>query len=529
MKRVIKFALIMNNGKEVRTIYELRENFNLERITEYYLEGKLKTWLQHRNCIEELSRLEKLQFCDDMNEIPSMLCKIFNMKQLSDINISEIEQRRSRLSILKSFSDSEEWEKKLAFIAFTQEELEKKLLYGELCNILDDKMNLQSREVYLCGEMFTISDKFKNITYVGVNTPLVNIKSNNVFDAKANNIKFENVKITAIEKIELDIKECKSCVIDYSKIILKSRTNVKYCKTFINDCQKSIVVDNTGNIHIFGIAPNGEKYIPKFEAPIIDIDFTTALVVAVDMNGKVYQWGSKYGVSEVPNKLPKIKQVTVSSGIVVVLDEFGKIHWWSLVVAHNYFNFITGKSRYGDQVAKPMPSISSKIVQIICKSDIMIALDEKGKVYIWGKAKDDNPILNIPKSLPSIKKIVFLDYQNTILALDENGKLHSWGKGNDNTSDIPENLPYITDISELRPYAFSAMDESGTVHIWGEADSRCHNKLKRIPKLKYLSGIGGISENGNIYSCTYVFPQHDGIKDCDEPQFDGLKAMLPIR
>lgn len=221
MKRVIKFPLIMSDAKEVRTIDELRENFHLERVTEYYLEGKLKTWLQHRNYTEELSQLEKLECCDDRNKIPLMLCEIFDVEQSIDLNISEIERRKSRISILKSFSDDEEWEKKLEFIAFTQEELEKKLLLGNLCNVLSNKTQSQRREVYLCGEMFTVSDKFKNITYVGVNTPLVNIISTNVFDAKANNIKFENVKITAEKIVEAVITDSDKCTIDDSKVSIR--------------------------------------------------------------------------------------------------------------------------------------------------------------------------------------------------------------------------------------------------------------------------------------------------------------------
>lgn len=222
MKRILKFPLIMNNEKEVRTIAELRENFNLKKVIEYYFEGKLKTWLQHRNYTQELSQLEKLECCDDRNKIPVMLCEIFDVEQSIDLNISEIERRKSRISILKSFSDNEEWEKKLEFIAFTQEELERKLMSGDLYSIYDNKTKLQIREIYLCGDTFTVSEKFKNIAYVGVNTPLVNIISTNVFDAKANNIKFDNVKITSEEFVEVAIKDIKDCIIDDNKISIRN-------------------------------------------------------------------------------------------------------------------------------------------------------------------------------------------------------------------------------------------------------------------------------------------------------------------
>lgn len=221
MRRIIKFPLIMDNGKEVRTIEELRENFCLKKVTEYFLEGKLKNWVQQRNYIEELSQLEKLECCDNRQGIPLELCKIFDVDHSVEFNISELARKKGRISTLKGFSDDEVWEEKLEFIAFNQEELEAKLLDGILFTILDSKNQIQSREIYLCGEMFTVYDKFKNITYVGVNTPIVNIVSSTVFDAKTNNIKFENIKITSDAILEAVITNMERCIIDNSKVLLR--------------------------------------------------------------------------------------------------------------------------------------------------------------------------------------------------------------------------------------------------------------------------------------------------------------------
>ncbi len=45
MARKIRFPLRMKNGAEVRTLEELRENFDLESVLGYYTDGKLQTWL----------------------------------------------------------------------------------------------------------------------------------------------------------------------------------------------------------------------------------------------------------------------------------------------------------------------------------------------------------------------------------------------------------------------------------------------------------------------------------------------------
>ena len=56
----MKFALEMKDGVRVRTLQELRDNFDLNHITEYFLNGKLETWLEDRYYDEELEQIRKL-------------------------------------------------------------------------------------------------------------------------------------------------------------------------------------------------------------------------------------------------------------------------------------------------------------------------------------------------------------------------------------------------------------------------------------------------------------------------------------
>lgn len=78
MKRRIKFPLILKNDEEVRTLGELRENFDLEKIIVYYLDEKLQRWLKDRNYTDELDKIEKIN--KDSNNIGNQLCKIFGGK-----------------------------------------------------------------------------------------------------------------------------------------------------------------------------------------------------------------------------------------------------------------------------------------------------------------------------------------------------------------------------------------------------------------------------------------------------------------
>lgn len=48
MAKKIKFALTMKDGTKVRTLNELREHFDLERVIGYFLDGRLQKWLEDR-------------------------------------------------------------------------------------------------------------------------------------------------------------------------------------------------------------------------------------------------------------------------------------------------------------------------------------------------------------------------------------------------------------------------------------------------------------------------------------------------
>ena len=48
MAKKIRFPLEMDNGIEVRSIEELRDNFSLARVLAYYKNGKLAIWLRDR-------------------------------------------------------------------------------------------------------------------------------------------------------------------------------------------------------------------------------------------------------------------------------------------------------------------------------------------------------------------------------------------------------------------------------------------------------------------------------------------------
>ena len=72
MAKKIKFALTMADGCKARTLEDLREHFDLEKVTGYFLDGKLKEWLTDRYYDIEAEALQELDM--KIADFPHSLC-----------------------------------------------------------------------------------------------------------------------------------------------------------------------------------------------------------------------------------------------------------------------------------------------------------------------------------------------------------------------------------------------------------------------------------------------------------------------
>lgn len=213
----LRFPLEMENGAEVRTIEELRENFSMEKVLLYYSDGRLLKWLRNYYLDEEAEAVSELDPKDpDLNR---KLCDIFyvDYKESAKVNIEEVNVNKQRLMRLKDFTSEKNFDDVIERIAFDQNELVKLLKQGV-------------KEIYLCGDRFNIPLDREGISYIGVNEPIVVIDSAESVDFKGKNIDFQNIKfdeeylgIVSEEKINADfsgsaeewvepsLKRCKVC------------------------------------------------------------------------------------------------------------------------------------------------------------------------------------------------------------------------------------------------------------------------------------------------------------------------------
>lgn len=91
MEKKIRFPLEMEQGVQVRSMEELRENFSLSRVLVYLSNGKLVTWLRDRYADDISNAIEGLNTEDD--ELPKKVCEIFeievdwNEKEISLVDV----------------------------------------------------------------------------------------------------------------------------------------------------------------------------------------------------------------------------------------------------------------------------------------------------------------------------------------------------------------------------------------------------------------------------------------------------------
>lgn len=194
MAKKIRFPLEMEQGVEVRSMEELRENFSLARVLVYVSNGKLLTWLRDRYVDDIADVIEELNIDD--TELPKKICEIFDIEydeQVAD-NLEKAEERNRKLNVIKRYTTDQRFFDAVDVVALTQD---------DVYDLLDEEKVM----IYLCGENFSIPLSKEGITYVGINNPTVVVASKEEVDWKEKDITLINVEFDEKYKKILDSEE----------------------------------------------------------------------------------------------------------------------------------------------------------------------------------------------------------------------------------------------------------------------------------------------------------------------------------
>ena len=172
----------MEDGVEVRSLEELRKHFDLDRVIEYFRDGKLLEWLQDRYYDEEAELISAINESDDHSS--EELCKALGVDPDKYVLDPEfIERIKEKKSFLQSKTDDTEIIKNAKITALTQEDLA-------------DLLDLDESLIYLCGEEFHIPIRVAGKHYIGIlDRPKVKIKATSQEEIDSNGIILENVEL----------------------------------------------------------------------------------------------------------------------------------------------------------------------------------------------------------------------------------------------------------------------------------------------------------------------------------------------
>ena len=181
MAKKTRFPLIMENGEKVRSVQELRDNFSILRVIGYLQEGKLLTWLCDRYADDIAAKIEELDLQDV--DLARRISEIFDVPFDEDAQeeLAEAAERAERILKLKEYTDDEKYEVLIDRVAFDQDELY-------------DRLDEGKTELYLCGEQFSIPLAKQNISYTGINHPIVVIDSKVQVDWNKKGIILKNIE-----------------------------------------------------------------------------------------------------------------------------------------------------------------------------------------------------------------------------------------------------------------------------------------------------------------------------------------------
>ena len=171
----IKFPLKMK-GVDVRNLEDLRKNFELGAMIEYFKDGRLSRWLASRYYEDEAEKISALD--ENAPDFREKLCSVFGVEFNEEFSSARLEEKKR---ILRGLTDDGKILDNVAATALNQEDLAELLDTG-------------TSTIYLCGNIFTVPARIGNKKYIGVlDPPIIKIRATSQAELDDKNISFENV------------------------------------------------------------------------------------------------------------------------------------------------------------------------------------------------------------------------------------------------------------------------------------------------------------------------------------------------
>lgn len=180
MAKRIKFPLEMKDGVKVRSLEELQEHFDMEKVLEYYFSSdkKLQRWLENYYYDDLLEEVEKLS--GEEENLAELLGSILGVdKEKCVLDVSELKWKTQTRETLKLYG-REDLAEHLEQVADTQERLQKLVEKG-------------CKKVYLLKNSYTITKNMQGIEIEGVGEPEIEIEAQDIQDFSRQNVRMKKI------------------------------------------------------------------------------------------------------------------------------------------------------------------------------------------------------------------------------------------------------------------------------------------------------------------------------------------------
>lgn len=187
MAKKIKFPLKLNSA-DCRTLNEVRENWNINEVYVYFVDGRLLTWCKDRHYIQA-DKIAEISIED--SDARKKLCEIFDVEYVAGDSDSDdwrpkTPEEVEKYNRLTNYTADKEILKKFRQVAFDRDELD---------DLIDDY-----GEIYLCNNTFEeFPINVENKKYIGIGKVTVKIPNKEIVDFYEKNITFKNINVNDVD------------------------------------------------------------------------------------------------------------------------------------------------------------------------------------------------------------------------------------------------------------------------------------------------------------------------------------------
>lgn len=270
------------------------------------------------------------------------------------------------------------------------------------------------------------------------------------------------------------------------------------------------------------------KDVPTDMGKVVKIAVGADHVLALNDQGEVFGWGNdRQKQASIPmevKSLKNIKSIHAGYQTSIILTEDGNIFFFGNTRSNDYYEFhphqgvlqdvaLSGESFIGltfdnevvflgsqtDGAYARFPENMGKVVSIAATNSTMAAVNEEGKVFVWGNASVANGEAALPEF--SAKPVKVVGGRNHYSAMLENGDFVSWGSNTLSQTKIPKSY-HNEKIKDIFVGSFQnyAITEDNKVLAWGLKGYLCGtDELGRDIFTRLLNGgrmtmtIGGVA------------------------------------